>query len=228
MIAEQDYVIASPDLLLKSEEEFYELITQNTLRNIKLIVFNLKDEQLREIQIVPDFSWGGDGCLGCDVGSGMVHWIPKKSTGIINNNNVEKFAHNSPINNAPVLSSDNNPMTMPSNNPMSMPPNNLNNHIPIIKEDNFNIQPPQVKVPSARPVVDFNSPINNSTSNPTAVSQSIFPETSVQPTLAPPPIPSSASKPIISTAPITFLEIEVEDDIPKPNFSVPSDIVNQQ
>ncbi len=46
---------------------------------MKLIAFNLKREDLREIVIVPDFEWGGEGCLGCDVGSGMIHWIPKKT-----------------------------------------------------------------------------------------------------------------------------------------------------
>lgn len=74
-------------MVIRTPDDFYELITQNTNRSINLVVFSVPagaqeashDEgSIREVSIVPDFSWGGEGCLGCDVGSGMLHWIPKR------------------------------------------------------------------------------------------------------------------------------------------------------
>ena len=66
----------------KLEEETETVTTRRRLTNeqySQLISSSDNRSNYRsEIVIVPDFEWGGEGCLGCDVGSGMVHWIPKK------------------------------------------------------------------------------------------------------------------------------------------------------
>lgn len=48
----------------------------NQKRNVRLLVFNIDSESVREVIVVPDFDWGGEGCLGCDVASGALHRIP--------------------------------------------------------------------------------------------------------------------------------------------------------
>lgn len=33
-------------------------------------------DNVREVTLTPNSSWGGDGCLGCDIGYGYLHRIP--------------------------------------------------------------------------------------------------------------------------------------------------------
>lgn len=51
----------------------------NQRRPVRLLVFNLDQETVREVNVTPDFEWGGQGCLGCDVASGALHRIPPPS-----------------------------------------------------------------------------------------------------------------------------------------------------
>ena len=48
----------------------------NQKRPVPLLVFNLESDAVREAQVIPDFDWGGEGCLGCNVASGALHRIP--------------------------------------------------------------------------------------------------------------------------------------------------------
>lgn len=48
----------------------------NQKRPVPLLVFNLDSDAVREAQVIPDFDWGGEGCLGCNVASGALHRIP--------------------------------------------------------------------------------------------------------------------------------------------------------
>lgn len=57
----KDWIIGSVDLALHSEDDFYQLLIQNKKRPVKLIVFNLDSNACREVVVVPDFEWGGDG-----------------------------------------------------------------------------------------------------------------------------------------------------------------------
>lgn len=52
----------------------------NQRRPVRLLVFNFDQEAVREVSVTPDFEWGGQGCLGCDVASGALHRIPSPST----------------------------------------------------------------------------------------------------------------------------------------------------
>jgi hypothetical protein len=238
LISEEDYVIASPDLLLRSEDEFYQLITQNTRRQVKLIVFNGKKEELREITIVPDFEWGGEGCLGCDVGSGMVHWIPKK----VPHNTVTSLPVQQPM---PQLQTQaEQPLQSPPQGHVTSPLTLQASLLQAQYQQLSSSQPssmtespakapqvPQVNVsvPSARPVVNLSSDLSQQQQLHQSVSQAIFPESAPSPTLAPPPMtkyhhhPHSQHHQMQSNSPAPVI-----DDIPMPNFSVPSDIINQK
>lgn len=47
---------------------------------MRLLVFNIESDSVREAIVIPDFQWGGDGCLGCDVASGALHRIPSTAS----------------------------------------------------------------------------------------------------------------------------------------------------
>lgn len=63
-------------MALNSVDDFYNLMIHNQKRPVRLLVFNFEQETVREVVVEPDFGWGGDGCLGCDVASGALHRIP--------------------------------------------------------------------------------------------------------------------------------------------------------
>lgn len=237
LIETEDYVIASPDILLRSEDEFYQLITQNTRRQVKLIIFNSRTNQLREIEIIPDFEWGGEGCLGCDVGSGMVHWIPKsvKQTPE-NNSNMER---SNSLNQNPSLlgpAAKFPPWPQPSQSLLQAQYDNptLNSAQPPLSS--LQESPPKdpivvsVNVPSARPVINNLSGGISGTSNFNTTS-SQMPGSNQ---MAPPPLSKFHHQPHSAQTTASQQQIphngaqDIDDDIPLPNFTVPSEIIHQK
>lgn len=56
-----DWIIGSPDMVLNSQDDFYNLMIHNTGKSVKLLVFNSDSDSVREVQVVPSFDWGGEG-----------------------------------------------------------------------------------------------------------------------------------------------------------------------
>ncbi|OEH76093.1 gorasp2-prov protein [Cyclospora cayetanensis] len=56
------------DLIMAAEEHMGSSLT--------LFVFNKDTERVRRLVLQPCDNWGGEGCLGCDVGSGFLHRVP--------------------------------------------------------------------------------------------------------------------------------------------------------
>lgn len=50
---------------------------QHVDRPLRLFVYNADYDVTREAILVPNRSWGGEGLLGCGVGYGLLHRIPK-------------------------------------------------------------------------------------------------------------------------------------------------------
>lgn len=73
-----DYILGVGDLLFDGPDEFGELVSYNCDRAIRLYVYNAKSESVREVSIVPKNDWGGAGLLGCGVGSGYLHSLPRR------------------------------------------------------------------------------------------------------------------------------------------------------
>ena len=48
------------------------------MRPLKLYVYNSNMNSCREVVITPNNAWGGDGSLGCSLGYGYLHRIPRK------------------------------------------------------------------------------------------------------------------------------------------------------
>ncbi|KAI8090146.1 GRASP55/65 PDZ-like domain-containing protein [Gilbertella persicaria] len=73
-----DYIIGSPHMTLRSEDDFYRLVEDYLSKPLRLYLYNSEWDSCRECIIVPNHEWGGNGSLGCDVGYGLLHRIPRK------------------------------------------------------------------------------------------------------------------------------------------------------
>lgn len=72
-----DYVIGA-DSLLQDSEDLYALIEAHDGKPLKLFVYNLITDNVREVVITPNSRWGGEGLLGCGIGYGYLHRIPDR------------------------------------------------------------------------------------------------------------------------------------------------------
>lgn len=72
-----DYVIGWAGGVLRNEGDFYELVESHEGRPLRLYVYNADYDHTREVIIVPNREWGGEGLLGCGVGFGLLHRIPR-------------------------------------------------------------------------------------------------------------------------------------------------------
>lgn len=70
-----DYIIAA-DSVLHDNEDLFALIEAHEGRSLKLYVYNSVEDVCREVNIIPNSSWGGEGSIGCGIGYGYLHRIP--------------------------------------------------------------------------------------------------------------------------------------------------------
>lgn len=91
-----DYILGYSGGVLHKESDFYKLIEEHVDKPLRLFVYNADFDVTREVVIVPNRAWssssssssstlngetlgavGGGGLLGCGVGYGVLHRIPK-------------------------------------------------------------------------------------------------------------------------------------------------------
>lgn len=72
-----DYIIGS-DSLLTEPEDLFTLIESSENKQLKLFVYNVELDNVREVLLTPNSAWGGEGSLGCGIGYGYLHRIPIK------------------------------------------------------------------------------------------------------------------------------------------------------
>nr|XP_019009395.1 uncharacterized protein I206_06044 [Kwoniella pini CBS 10737]OCF48176.1 hypothetical protein I206_06044 [Kwoniella pini CBS 10737] len=75
-----DYVLAWSGGPLHSENDFYNLIEAHVDKPLRLFVYNSDLDNLREVILYPTRQWGGEGLIGCGIGYGLLHRIPRPST----------------------------------------------------------------------------------------------------------------------------------------------------
>lgn len=71
-----DYVIGSPEGLVRGESGLSELVEDFLNRPLRLYVYNHEYDVTRPVTITPTRNWGGEGALGCVLGFGALHRIP--------------------------------------------------------------------------------------------------------------------------------------------------------
>lgn len=74
-----DYIIGA-DSIMHESEDLFTLIEAHESRSLKLYVYNANDDTCREIHIIPNHAWGGEGSLGCGIGYGYLHRIPVRNS----------------------------------------------------------------------------------------------------------------------------------------------------
>lgn len=78
-----DYILGYASGVLQKESDFYELVAQYEDKPLRLFVYNSDFDVTREVVIVPNRAWGaqsaGAGLLGCGIGYGVLHRIPRPS-----------------------------------------------------------------------------------------------------------------------------------------------------
>ncbi|KAI8997037.1 GRASP55/65 PDZ-like domain-containing protein [Pilobolus umbonatus] len=77
LIPYTDYIIGSPNMTLRQEDDLYALVEEYLGKPLRLYLYNTEWDSCRECIIVPNHEWGGSGSLGCDVGYGLLHRIPR-------------------------------------------------------------------------------------------------------------------------------------------------------
>nr|XP_022326434.1 Golgi reassembly-stacking protein 2-like isoform X1 [Crassostrea virginica] len=75
--SETDYIIGA-DSVLHESEDLFTLIENHEGKPLRLYVYNTDTDSCREVTITPNGAWGGEGSLGCGIGYGYLHRIPKR------------------------------------------------------------------------------------------------------------------------------------------------------
>ncbi|KAF9131186.1 Golgi reassembly-stacking protein 2 [Linnemannia schmuckeri] len=78
LCAHADYVIGTPLGIMRGEQDLYDLVEDYIADELPLHVYNANTNEVREVIIIPREDWGGQGLLGCDVGFGYLHRLPKR------------------------------------------------------------------------------------------------------------------------------------------------------
>ena len=73
-----DYILGVGDLIFDGPDEFGEIVMHHEGRPVRLYVYSVRTEDIREVLITPNRLWGGDGCIGCGVGAGYLHALPPR------------------------------------------------------------------------------------------------------------------------------------------------------
>ncbi|KAJ1969051.1 hypothetical protein IWQ62_000867 [Dispira parvispora] len=88
-----DYVVGTPLAAFHTQSDFTDMVVQSLDKPLPLLVYNVESQSCREVSIVPQRNWGGEGLLGCDIGFGYLHRIPKATS----TDAVQQGAGSSPV-----------------------------------------------------------------------------------------------------------------------------------
>lgn len=76
LFAFQDFILGTSQNVFHDIDELVGVVTASIGERIQIYVYNSESESVREVSLVPNNDWGGDGLLGCDIGTGLLHRIP--------------------------------------------------------------------------------------------------------------------------------------------------------
>ncbi|KAL8273138.1 hypothetical protein Esti_002896 [Eimeria stiedai] len=74
--AGEDYILGDDKGAFRGVSDLIMGAEEHLGSSLSLYVFNKETEQVRTVVLQPCDTWGGNGCLGCDVGSGFLHRVP--------------------------------------------------------------------------------------------------------------------------------------------------------
>ena len=76
LIPFKDYLVGSGDIIIRDGNDLTELVSTHVGSELSLSVYNADTETVREVILTPKRGWGGEGLLGCGIGTGVLHRIP--------------------------------------------------------------------------------------------------------------------------------------------------------
>jgi hypothetical protein len=56
-----------------------EVLSKNLEQTVDFYVYSTESDTVRTATLMPNLKWGGQGCLGAEVGHGYLHSLPQKS-----------------------------------------------------------------------------------------------------------------------------------------------------
>ncbi|KAL0960932.1 hypothetical protein HGRIS_005937 [Hohenbuehelia grisea] len=71
-----DWIIGWSGGILSAEGDFYDLVEAHVEKPLRVYVYSHDFDTIREVVLVPNRQWGGEGLLGCVFGFGLLHRIP--------------------------------------------------------------------------------------------------------------------------------------------------------
>ncbi|KIK69664.1 hypothetical protein GYMLUDRAFT_34058 [Collybiopsis luxurians FD-317 M1] len=74
-----DYITGWSGGVLSAENDFYDLVEAHVDKPLRVYVYSHDFDALREVVLVPNRHWGGEGLLGCVFGFGLLHRIPPQN-----------------------------------------------------------------------------------------------------------------------------------------------------
>eukprot|EP00927_Polykrikos_kofoidii_P034691 TRINITY_DN2937_c0_g2_i1.p1 TRINITY_DN2937_c0_g2~~TRINITY_DN2937_c0_g2_i1.p1 ORF type:complete len:455 (-),score=67.04 TRINITY_DN2937_c0_g2_i1:141-1418(-) len=72
----QDFLLGTTQCAFGEIDELVESVSASINKPMQVYVYNADSETVREVTLVPNNDWGGEGCIGCDIGTGLLHRIP--------------------------------------------------------------------------------------------------------------------------------------------------------
>ncbi|KAF8895439.1 GRASP55/65 PDZ-like domain-containing protein [Infundibulicybe gibba] len=75
-----DWILGWSGGVLSAENDFYDLVEAHVDKPLRVYVYSHDFDALREVVLIPNRHWGGEGLLGCVFGFGLLHRIPAQPT----------------------------------------------------------------------------------------------------------------------------------------------------
>lgn len=82
LVPNTDYIVGTPAEVFRKDADFYRLITEALQRQAaaSFMVYSSATNRVRNVEIRPDKDWGGEGSLGCELATGLLHRITRASS----------------------------------------------------------------------------------------------------------------------------------------------------
>ncbi|KAH9925416.1 GRASP55/65 PDZ-like domain-containing protein [Epithele typhae] len=71
-----DWIIGWSGGVLSAEGDFYDMVEAHIEKPLRVYVYSYDFDTIREVVMIPNRHWGGEGLLGCVFGFGLLHRIP--------------------------------------------------------------------------------------------------------------------------------------------------------
>mmetsp|Transcript_25595 Transcript_25595/g.74043 ORF Transcript_25595/g.74043 Transcript_25595/m.74043 type:complete len:506 (-) Transcript_25595:709-2226(-) len=94
--AEADYLLGTTTVSFDTDAALAGVLRQHVDKVVELYVYNTNSDVVRVVTLMPTTSWGGQGLLGAEVGTGYLHRLPHQCRGTLGSS-VERKVRTSAI-----------------------------------------------------------------------------------------------------------------------------------